>query len=108
MNNPTIAGYTSQEYRGEYIGDCAAVPRGPHLREILERIRMAEEVANQIAYGLENHADAVFGPVPEENSKVATRLKRSGVIGEIEDALDELNEAYARLRHAAERNCGLV
>jgi hypothetical protein len=59
-----------------------------------------------LAEMMEGHADRLFGECPKTvgTRGDAARPVRSGLIGNLEDALDRLADAHARLAEACGRN----
>lgn len=90
------------------IGQFNQARQESELEHITSRIKHMTEMLWATANQLREHADRVHGAVPVgADDKVLGNL-RSGMIGEIHEALDQLERAHGFLAEHAERNCRLA
>lgn len=87
----------------------AQIPREGELEGLIARVlRMTQDV-EETAARLRRHADVVFGERPENSAGAnAPTPVRTGLVGQLQDALDCLERANARTGVEAARNCALA
>lgn len=77
------------------------------LHRILGRIRTLNAEMIGTGHKLSEHADTLYGGSPIQGAGVSDRPSRCGLLGEIEDALDYVEETNRFVAEQANRNCGL-
>lgn len=100
MDYNTISGSAAQADRDTLVG--------PPLHRVHERVRNNVNMVRDIAARLRQHADIVHGECPENSAKDGPRPAPMGVLGGIDEALDDLDAAICELLTQAERNANLV
>lgn len=88
--------------RAEKIGE--ATP----LQLLASRIHDTRHRLTEMLCKLHEHADRVHGPTPETTAGEEERDRRSGQLGAVFDALDELENTVQQLPYAVQRTTGLA
>ncbi len=96
----TYGSPTSQLSAGDASRDFSPIERATN------RVNNTVSALHGLAELMEAHADRLFGECPKAVSSRgdAARPVRSGLIGNLEDALDRLADAQGRLSEACGRN----
>ena len=88
-----------------FATDCIGAPG--ELPRVLERINALHAGMSQLCDDLRLHADRVYGARPEAANTTQPVPVRCGLIGEIEDALDRLDQTQADMAEQVGRAANL-
>lgn len=102
-----------EDYRRNSVSAAKALnPREPStLDGIIERILDVARGVQEIGHKLNEHADAIFGSLPENHAGPIGRdesVKPAAALDRIYAALDELDRQQSHMARAADRNSTLA
>ena len=87
---------------------AANIPQSSPLQDIARHIETEAQRLRMIADNLNNHADRLFGALPECLSPNQPQPNDTNAMDRIKIALEVLTEASNAVEHAAHRNCILA
>jgi hypothetical protein len=97
MSYPTSAAGT-----GQMAGNPSAIAK-PRLHEQIETLNKTLAVCHQSARDLEQIADRILGPVPENVSKDAPKPATDTIERKLTETQENLDALSGRLLHAVQR-----